>query len=376
MRLTSAASHVFEWTAGIYYTSEQSQSFTSVQDASSPNGYLLGLYPIFTATIPTSYEEESVYADGTYFFTPRLDLTFGIRYSHDDQNFTQTSVGLFNNPVDPFTPSSTPNSSSEDVVTYLINPRFRINNNAMVYFRAASGFRPGGPNYVLAAGTGGPSFNSATLWTYELGTKLALLDRKLTLDAAIYDTEWSNIQLQVVENGVTQIKNAGDARIRGADLNGTYQTPLPSLSLFGQFSYTDAYLTTTAPGIGVNYEGARLPVTPRYAFALGETYNFKLIGGRDARFTLSDRYTGSRTSGYAGSAISPLYGLNSFHEVDADLTVTLRPDLDVSFYARNLLDQKGELAASTANQVYAPTSPALVSLVRPLTAGGVVRYHF
>lgn len=126
----------------------------------------------------------------------------------------------------------------------------------------------------------------------------------------------------------------------------------------------------------MNYEGARLPVTPKYSFALGETYNFKVWGGRDARLTLSDRYTGSRTSGYAGSPISPVYGLSAFHQLDGDLTVTLREGLDLSLYARNLLDQKGELAASTTNQVYLPTAPALVSLVRPLTAGGVVRFHF
>ncbi len=376
VRLTSRANHTFEWTAGVYYTSEDSQSFTSIRNTDDPNGYILGAFPIFTATIPTHYEEISGFGDGTYFITPRLDLTFGIRYSHDDQNFTQSSIGLFNNPAAPFTPSVTPNKSSEDVVTYLINPRYRINDNAQVYFRAASGFRPGGPNYVLSAGTGGPSFNSDSLWTYELGAKLAFMQRKLTLDGAIYDSEWSNIQLQAVENGVTQIENAGDARIRGADLDATYQTPFRGLSFFGQFTYTDAFLTTTAPALGIDYKGARLPVTPKYDFAIGETYNFKIWGNRDARFTLSDRYTGSRTSGYAGSPISPVYNLNAYHQVDADLTVTLRENLDLSIYARNLLDQKGEIAANTVNQAVIPTAPTLVSLVRPLTAGGVVRFHF
>ena len=376
VRLTSPTNHHFEWTAGVFYTSEDSTSQTSILNGADPRGYILGAFPIFSASIPTSYREESVFADGTYYFTPRLDLTFGIRYSHDNQNFTQSSFGLFNNPAAPFTPSVTPNGSDENVVTYLINPRFRINDNTQVYFRAASGFRPGGPNYVLSQGTGGPSFGADTLWTYELGAKTSLLNRKLTLDGAIYDSEWSDIQLSVIESGVTQLKNAGDARIRGVDLASTYQTPVRGLSVFGQFTYTDAYLTTTAPGLGVTYEGARLPVSPKYAFALGGTYEFKLPQGNSGRFTLTDRYTGARTSGYAGSAVSPVYHLNDYSLVDADLTVILRSHLELSVYARNIFDQRGEIAASAANQVYIPTAPALVSLVRPVTVGVEARAHF
>ncbi len=285
-------------------------------------------------------------------------------------------MGLYNNAAAPFTPSITPNQSREDVVTYLINPKYTISDNAQVYFRAASGFRPGGPNYVLSQGTGGPSFGADTLWTYELGGKLRLLNRKLSFDAAIYDTEWSNIQLSVVENGVTQLKNAGDARIRGADLATTYETPIAGLSFFGQFTYTDAYLTTTAPGLGVTYTDARLPVTPKYAFALGGTYNFVVPGGNTGRFTLSDRYTGTRTAGYAGGSVDPVYDLNDYNLLDADLTVTLQNHLELSIFGRNLLDQRGELNASTVNQVYVPSSPALVALVRPVTVGVEARAHF
>ncbi len=375
-RLTSPSNHFFEWTAGVYYTHEDSQSSTSILNAADSKGYILGLFPIFEATIPTTYQEISGFADGTYYFTPKLDLTFGLRYSHDNQSFTQNSIGLFNNAAAPFTPSVTPNQSKEDVVTYLINPKYRINDNAQVYFRAASGFRPGGPNYVLSQGTGGPSFGADTLWTYEFGSKVRLLNRKLSLDAAIYDTEWSNIQLSVIENGVTQLKNAGNARIRGADLASTYETPIAGLSFFGQFTYTDAYLTTTAPGLGVNYTGARLPVTPKYAFALGGTYSFLVPGGNTGRLTLSDRYTGTRTSGYAASTVDPVYDLNDYNLLDGDLTVTLQNHLELSMYGRNLLDQRGEINASNANSVYVPTSPALVALVRPVTIGVEARAHF
>ncbi len=52
-RLTSPSNHTFEWTTGVYYTHEDSQSSTAILNASDPKGYLFGLLPIFSATIPT-----------------------------------------------------------------------------------------------------------------------------------------------------------------------------------------------------------------------------------------------------------------------------------------------------------------------------------
>ena len=41
------------------------------------------------------------------------------------------------------------NAAHQDVTTYLINPKFKITNTSMVYVRVASGYRPGGPDYVI-----------------------------------------------------------------------------------------------------------------------------------------------------------------------------------------------------------------------------------
>jgi outer membrane receptor protein involved in Fe transport len=41
--------------------------------------------------------------------------------------------------------------SSEDVFTYSVAPRFELSDNASLYARVASGFRPGGPNVLSPA---------------------------------------------------------------------------------------------------------------------------------------------------------------------------------------------------------------------------------
>ncbi len=41
------------------------------------------------------------------------------------------------------------------------------------------------------------SYRPDTLWTYEVGSKNQVLDRRATVNAAVYYTDWSKIQQQV-----------------------------------------------------------------------------------------------------------------------------------------------------------------------------------
>ncbi len=45
-------------------------------------------------------------------------------------------------------PTVTSSSSSEDVFTYSIAPKFKLNDRMAIYARVAKGFRPGGPNVI------------------------------------------------------------------------------------------------------------------------------------------------------------------------------------------------------------------------------------
>lgn len=78
-------------------------------------------------------------------------------------------------------------SDTFSVTTYLINPKVHITDDVMIYTRAASGFRPGGPNFVLKPGLGNPTFDPDRLWSYELGeNRLAsynITDLNLAVDA-------------------------------------------------------------------------------------------------------------------------------------------------------------------------------------------------
>jgi outer membrane receptor protein involved in Fe transport len=140
-----------------------------------------------------------------------------VRLARNKQNYDSHQSGQL---VGPVTADAT-GTSSESPTTYLAAAKYTLSETSKVYFRAASGYRPGGPN-VLKANTDRnivqPMFKSDSLWSYELGYKADLLDRTLSLEAALYDIEWRDVQQPTRNGGFVFVTNAGAARVKGGEL--------------------------------------------------------------------------------------------------------------------------------------------------------------
>ena len=373
IRLTSNADNkYFDWIIGFYHDFERTTETVNLFDDANPGGTLLGV-PAFLDRLPSTYLESAVYGDATLHFTRRLSLGLGIRYSHQDQTYYDTSSGLLaTGTAEAVTRPLV--TSTQDVETYLINPKYQLTNTTQLYARIASGFRPGGPNFVVIQGLSNATFQPDTLWNYEVGQKSTLFNRRATLDFDVYDIQWSDIQQVINVAGVNQIVNAGDARVRGVEGALTYKV-LPELSLTGSATYSDAHLTTTAPVVDVTQPGARLPISPRYNFALLGTYDFHITEGYSGTLTLADRYISERNSGF-GTAVSPNFRLQPFNTVDADLALLAPHGMELDVFARNLTNVSGEIGATTAANEYNPASPVPVALSQPRTVGATLRVRF
>lgn len=390
VRLTSPNSNVFEWVLGGYYDREITDEGVDLIDGATANGEL----PFFNALpfygyLPSTYRELAVYADGTYFITNRLNVTLGIRYSHQDQNYQSYISTLLLYP-NYSTIYHYQTSSSGGVATYLINPQYYLTDDTMIYARVASGFRPGGPNFVLPPPfIEVPStFKPDTLWNYELGEKSTVLDGAGTVDFDVYDIEWSNIQATENVGGINQLVNAGDARVDGAEASFGYRI-LPELTVGGSGAWTDAYLTTPSPVLGVLTRGAQLPLSGRWNFALNGTYGFDIGGGFSGALNLSDVYVGPRNAGYnvspeelAVGTGNPLYKLAGYNTVNFDLSLFMPRDTQLDFYVKNVFDVRGQVSASTVEDQYlnpdflglgVPYAPVPVYLSLPRTFGLVLR---
>ncbi|MGH8190420.1 MAG: TonB-dependent receptor, partial [Rhodanobacteraceae bacterium] len=382
-RLESPKDQRFEWLLGAYLAHEDTHEFVNLQDASSPNG-LLTTYPLpnpvpppptFTITgspfygvLPSIYSEASVFADGTYHVTDQFDVTLGVRYSKNHQHYQQVANGWLVVPTNPGLTTHEDATSKQSVTTWLLNPSYHITQNFMVYAKIASGYRPGGPNFVLQLGKGAPTFQPDKLWNYEVGEKATLLDGRATFNADLYDIQWSNIQLTVNNGGVNQIENGGSARIQGAELSAALKAT-PHLTFTASGAYTDAKLTSAVPGLGLTQPGARLPMSPKFNAALSARYDFNVGRSSTAALTASDVWVGDRTAGYQGSAITPLYRLPGYNTFNLDLAVFMPHGVEVDGFVHNAFDKVGQVTASTQTNEYDPFAPVPVFLSQPRTIG-------
>ena len=385
VRLQSASNHQLEWVGGFYYDHEYTGELVDLLYTASPTGAMpapYNSYP-FYGWLPSHYTEVAGFGDVTGYLGDIFDLTVGVRYSHQSQVYASNLWWLGFGPtyqnesfvygtVYPY--SST---SSQGVWTYLINPRLHVSKDVMLYGRVSSGFRPGGPNFVLPASFNSPvpsTFDPDKLWNYEIGEKGSFFNHRLTFDIDGYDIEWKGIQTTENVNGINQLVNAGNGRVQGIEANFALRVA-GGLLLTGAGAHTVAKLTTTAPVLGVNTTGDRLPLSPRWNFSVGASYRFAL-GQAKAVASVTDTWTGDRTSGYAGSATNVLYSLPSYNTVNASLGVTLPSGVELSAYVRNLFDSKGQLSAVTLNNAFGPSFPVPVTMTQPLTGGITLRYNW
>jgi outer membrane receptor protein involved in Fe transport len=378
LRLSSAKSKYFDWQVGGYFTIEHSTDEADLIDQASPNGKLkpnVANIPIFYATIPSKYRETAIFADGTAHFTSRLDLTLGIRYAGNYQaNQTQLTSAVIN-PTAPGFYTDEGGGSHDTVATFLINPSYRLTDTSIVYARVASGYRPGGPNF-LAPGAS-PTFHSDSLVNYEIGEKTTFFEDRASLDINAYYINWSDIQLEYNKGGVNQLTNGAKARIRGEELTGAYKVTR-SLTVGGNLNYTNAVLAGNgAPVIGAT-DGEPLPLVPRFSGAATADYRFPLWSSVYGTAGISNRFVGNRAVGFDGSSV-PKYELHSYNLVDLRFGAHAE-NLDVSLYLKNVFNQLGELSADTSTQAYAAvdqtleSAPVRVGISQPRTVGVVATY--
>lgn len=219
------------------------------------NGQTLNFYDNYSTTDIS----EAVFGDVAWQLTQRLKLDVGLRYEHlivQDQN--QYTAGPFNGGA----LSVTLPDEIANPVTPRVSLSQRYSDTGMVYVNAAKGYRPGGGNSAnaniqqchssldaLGLASAPASFDSDSLWSYELGAKDTLFDRRLSIDASVYYIRWSRIQTPITlpSCGNSFVENAGEAISRGFDLQ-LDAALTSSLTVHSSVSYTDVYYSNALYG--------------------------------------------------------------------------------------------------------------------------------
>lgn len=167
--------------------------------------------------------------------------------------------------------------------------------------------------------------------TVELGTKWNVLDERLGLTAAIFQTERRDAQIEV-EPGL--FAQAGKTRVRGLEL-GINGKITPKWAVYGGYTYMDSELVQGAYN-GVN-EGDPLANTPKHSFSLWSTYKVlpPLTVGAGAYY-VGKTFGGNQ--GGAGGGASGVY-MPAYWRFDAMAAYQVNKNLSFQLNALNLTDK-------------------------------------
>jgi iron complex outermembrane receptor protein len=205
----------------------------------------------------------------------------------------QQALG-FPNPNDPYQmypPGE--NHQNFNEFTPTAGLQYHFTPDLMGYLSYAKGFKTGGWTTRLTAplppGSPAQSFGPETDQTYELGLKSEWFDHHLIVNAATFYSKYDGIQLtyQVLTSPVTE--NAGDATIKGLELE-VQSIVTNHFSLSGSLGYMDAYYTEISP-FAIATTGPVLPKTPRWKAALSPDVHTKLANGATLRAGVDYTFT-------------------------------------------------------------------------------------
>lgn len=367
-----------EFVAGGFYTDERSVYNTTVtaKDANGQNlsgNFLTGvpLANLLITTTTSHYKEIAGFLNGTFYITDNFDVGGGVRLAHNSESAVLGGPGA----VTFYVPRATTDYHFKDTVaTYLATVRYRPTSHISLYARAASGYRPGGPqtNSQAFDADGRPLpgvqgfINPDTTWNYEGGIKASF--GKFSIDASGYHIDWKNIQLNSLYGGTVLGANGGDARVNGFELAMTAR-PGRYTTFSANVGYTDARMTKVDPSVqaylGV-VKGDRLPLTP--------TWTVNLIG--DQIIPLSDTMKGDigatvhfradMPSSFPGATSDPNIQIPSLATVDLRAGVTFGR-FGVQVRADNVFNAYGFSSASTPRLYAGQQVPTGITVIRPRT---------
>ena len=194
--------------------------------------------------------------------TDHMELAGGIRYSHNDQRFTQASGG-WNIPT-----SYDSGRSSEGAATWMATAKYRFTPDVMLYARVATSFQPGGPN---GSTPGIPlTVKGETLTNYESGLKAEFLDRKGLVDLAVFYIDWEEHS-----DRRRVFREWRACHIRLAGFTSSY-SPLQGLTLGFTAAYTQCEFISVIPAANFVLTGYQLSNVPKWSMSSTVDYAWVL----------------------------------------------------------------------------------------------------
>jgi iron complex outermembrane recepter protein len=343
------------------YTAEQlSQSFRTYQDIGN----------IETKTW-------SIFANGDYQLSDAFNLTAGIRYTQDKQDYEGCSrdfngnmlpnVNVVNralffptyglvapisqgqcNTFDPATRTFGPVISKldEDNVAWRLALDWTPSDGVLVFGSISRGAKAGvTPINAANISTQNAPATQELLTAYEVGLKAALFERRVQANVSAFYYDYEDKQLSVyfadpIYTTLARLANVPDSEAYGLDGEITWRAT-QELTFIGSATllHTEVknYIGINAAGQPMDFDGKPFLYSPKFQGGLTILYSRDLTENLGLQAALSGRY---QSTSHADLEGDPRFQIDDYGLLNASLGVhSLNDRWEVSIWGRNLTDE-------------------------------------
>lgn len=330
--LTSPDNGTVTWLLGAFvsdYTHDRSATLAGIG----------GGGPLYTAGRTDHVDEFAIFGEATWAVTPRFRVTLGGRLFRLGVETQALSV-RGPTTTDDFTGQTRSQGFAPKAVA-----EYRATDRILIYAEASEGYRAGGfnaggrqPAAFPAPGAGSQPYRQFTgdeLVSYEIGARIALFDRDLSLRLAVFDVTWRGIQSdRVGADGLPFTANIGDGRNIGFEAEASFRRG--PWRVDANMLINDPELVSPDPSYPLE-AGSPLPGVADFTANLSVRRDFDILG-HPAFANLAVGFVGSSELPF-NAQVSPAMGGYTTSEIAAGIELG-----DWSLLGRlvNIANQSGD----------------------------------
>jgi len=380
LRLTSPSDKRLRFVAGLFaqrqtHNIEQHYIIDNLADAITVPGTVDNIWLTKQLRVDRDY---AAFGEVAFDITPKLTITGGGRFykfnnslkgffGFNENWFNPGTGTCFGPPEVAGSPCTNVDKSIKDSgFVHRLNLTYKPNDDLLFYGTWSRGFRPGGVNRRGSL----PPYLADFLTNYEIGSKYSF-GRGSHFNVTAYREDWTDVQLSFLgQNGLTEVRNAGNARIWGIEADLLLR-PATGLSWGTGIAYNnakirqdfcsianetfDCTINADLDGSGVIGDddsefnqklagkGTRLPLTARLKANTRLRYEWELNNGIKANVQGVITYEGKRRRDLRDFANSIYGDMKGYFLADASAGIERGP-WNVELYVKNLFDARGQLA--------------------------------
>lgn len=329
--------------------------------------YLVGERRLFAAAdlagvVKLQHDSWSIFGELDYMFNDSTKLTLGGRWTDESKSAQFNRIGTCEVDFSSCNEAPLQQQGTFDDFTPKLAVTHYLNDDVNIYASYTRGFRSG--TFDARASTDASFLESApgpeNVDSYEIGLKSILMDQKLLLNVAIFQTEYQDIQKAALEpcvigtvgcdtGRVQRLVNAAEATIEGIEIEAQAYLS-EQFSLEGSLGYTDAgfdswegfdadgtagYDPVTDPAAAAALKFERVP---ELTYTIAANYVMPLEGGSDVQFRASYAYSDEF---YNDALNTEVIKTDSHGLLDASISYTNEErGLRLTLFGKNLTDEE------------------------------------